>query len=184
MILWLYNTIQQSSTVNKCMDKRKKPAIAGSAVFLAVPAAVAVGIPWWIDRGRVNSAILNWPAVRWFGVLVVAIGAIGLLDSFSRFALEGIGTPAPVYPTRHLVIRGFYRYVRNPMYVSVVLAILGQGLVFGNVMLLAYGALVWLLFHAFVVLYEEPTLTATFGEEYKSFCARVPRWIPRFRRLQ
>jgi protein-S-isoprenylcysteine O-methyltransferase Ste14 len=109
---------------------------------------------------------------------------MGLLDSFARFALQGIGTPAPVFPTRHLVISGLYRYVRNPMYVSVVLTILGQGLVFGNLTLIEYGALVWLLFHAFVRVYEEPVLTATFGDEYRSFCRQVPRWIPRFRRLQ
>ncbi|MBZ5624476.1 MAG: isoprenylcysteine carboxylmethyltransferase family protein, partial [Acidobacteriia bacterium] len=90
------------------------------------------------------------------------------------------GTPAPVFPTRHLVVTGLYRYVRNPMYVAVVSAILGQGLIFGNVTLLEYGGLVWLFFHLFVLAYEEPTLESSFGSEYKSFCAEVPRWIPRF----
>ncbi len=66
------------------------------------------------------------------------------------------------------------------MYVAVVSTVLGQGLVFGNVTLLEYGALVWLLFHLFVLAYEEPTLRASFGSEYKVFCAEVPRWIPRF----
>jgi protein-S-isoprenylcysteine O-methyltransferase Ste14 len=108
------------------------------------------------------------------------LGVIGLLDSFARFALQGIGTPAPVFPTRHLVATGLYRYVRNPMYVAVVITILGQGLIFGNITLLQYGGIVWLLFHLFVLLYEEPTLTASFGSEYKSYCAEVPRWIPRF----
>ena len=66
------------------------------------------------------------------------------------------------------------------MYVAVVSAILGQGLLLGNLKLLEYGGLVFLLFHLFVLVYEEPTMKATFGAEYESFCARVPRWIPRF----
>jgi protein-S-isoprenylcysteine O-methyltransferase Ste14 len=67
------------------------------------------------------------------------------------------------------------------MYVAVVLAIVGQGLLFGDLRLLEYGALVWLGFHAFVLAYEEPKLQATFGAEYDAFCANVPRWFPRLR---
>src|SRR5215813_1300097 len=104
------------------------------------------------------------------GGVLLALGAVGILDSFGRFAIQGIGTPAPVFPTRHLVVTGLYRYVRNPMYVAVVSTILGQGLLLGNVGLLEYGGLVWLLFHLFVLVYEEPTLRATFGAEYKRFC--------------
>lgn len=109
----------------------------------------------------------------------MTLGAVGLLDSFRRFAVEGLGTPAPVLPTRHLVVTGLYRYVRNPMYVAVVSAIVGQALIFGNVGLLEYGGRVWLLFHVFVLVYEEPKLRASFGTKYDLFCARVPRWIPR-----
>jgi protein-S-isoprenylcysteine O-methyltransferase Ste14 len=65
------------------------------------------------------------------------------------------------------------------MYVAVVSTILGQALIFGNVRLLEYSGLVWLLFHVFVLVYEEPTLKASFGAEYEVFCAEVPRWIPR-----
>jgi protein-S-isoprenylcysteine O-methyltransferase Ste14 len=96
-----------------------------------------------------------------------------------RFAIQGLGTPAPVFPTRHLVVTGLYRYVRNPMYVAVVSAILGESLLFGNVTLLEYGGLAWLLFHLFVLLYEEPKLGASFGPDYAAFVAAVPRWIPR-----
>ena len=71
------------------------------------------------------------------------------------------------------------RYVRNPIYVAVVSTILGQALIFGNVSLLLYGGLVWLFFHLFVLVYEEPTLRASFGSEYEVFCKEVPRWIPR-----
>ncbi len=94
---------------------------------------------------------------------MIAAGAIVLLDSFARFALQGLGTPAPVFPTRHLVVTGWYRYVRNPMYVAVVSAVVGQGLMFGSLWVLAYGAFVWLAFHLFVLAYEEPMLLATFA---------------------
>ena len=115
------------------------------------------------------------------GVLVIAVSILALLESFARFALQGLGTPAPILPTRNLVVNGLYRYVRNPMYLAVVLVILGQAMILGNVSLLVYGALVWLIFHVFVLAYEEPTLRRTFGPEYDAFCANVPRWIPRLR---
>jgi protein-S-isoprenylcysteine O-methyltransferase Ste14 len=111
--------------------------------------------------------------------MLITLGVIGVLDSFVRFAVQGLGTPAPVFPTRHLVVTGLYRYVRNPMYVAVFSTILGQGLLLGSVSLLEYGGLVWLAFHVFVLAYEEPTLRASFGAEYEVFCREVPRWIPR-----
>jgi len=95
--------------------------------------------------------------------------------------MQGLGTPAPVLPPRHLVVTGLYRYVRNPMYVGVAAVIFGQALLFGSVRLLIYGALVWLAFFLFVLLYEEPKLRDTFGDEYLRFCQNVPRWIPRAR---
>ncbi len=107
------------------------------------------------------------------------LGIPVLLESFGRLALQGIGTPAPLFPTRHLVVKGFYRYVRNPMYLAVVSVILGQGVFIGNVSLLAYGMLVWLCCHLFVLAYEEPTLRRRFGAEYDAFCANVPRWVLR-----
>ena len=158
---------------------RKLLAIIGSAVFLVIAPGFVAGLaPWWISQWRVEAPFFGLRLFRLGGGLLIALGVIGLLDSFVRFALKGVGTPAPVFPTRHLVVTGLYRYVRNPMYVAVTGAILGQGLVFGNVALLAYGGLVWLLFHVFVSIYEEPVLRASFGSEYESFCAEVPRWIP------
>jgi protein-S-isoprenylcysteine O-methyltransferase Ste14 len=159
---------------------RKVFAVAGSAIFLLIAPGFVAGLaPWWISHGRVGTPFLGMQLLRLAGVILAVIGITGLLDSFVRFALQGLGTPAPVFPTRHLVVTGLYRYVRNPMYVSVALTILGQALIFGNAALLEYGALVWLLFHLFVLIYEEPTLRASFGSEYEEFCAEVPRWIPR-----
>jgi protein-S-isoprenylcysteine O-methyltransferase Ste14 len=158
---------------------RKVWAVIGSAIFLlAAPGFVAGLVPWWITHWKFGSAL----PLRLLGGGITAIGILGLLDCFRRFALQGIGTPAPVFPTRHLVVTGFYLYVRNPMYLSLLTTILGQGVLFGNVEVIEYGAIVWLLFHLFVLIYEEPTLRSTFGAEYQSYCAEVPRWIPRFKR--
>ena len=164
---------------------RKVLAIVGSMVFLVIAPGFVAGLaPLWISRWRLEAPFFGMPFFRFVGGMLITLGIIGLLDSFVRFAAEGLGTPAPVFPTRHLVVTGLYRHVRNPMYVAVVSAILGQGLLLGNVTLLEYGGLVWLLFHLFVLVYEEPTLTASFGSEYELFCAEVPRWIPRFTALR
>jgi protein-S-isoprenylcysteine O-methyltransferase Ste14 len=152
----------------------------GSALFLVVaPGTVAGLVPWWISRWQLQAPLLGLSAFRVIGALFVAAGIPVLLDSFLRFALQGLGTPAPVFPTRHLVVTGLYRYVRNPMYVAVVAVILGQGLIFGNARVLGYGAVVWLVFHLFVLGYEEPVLRRSFGAEYETFRANVRRWLPR-----
>jgi protein-S-isoprenylcysteine O-methyltransferase Ste14 len=166
----------------KCLYEymgRKMLPVVGSAVFLVIaPGCVAGLVPWWISRWRFEAAFFPLPFLRIVGGILIALGSIGLLDSFARFALQGVGTPAPVLPTRRLVVTGLYRYVRNPMYVAVVSLIIGQALIFENANLLEYGGLIGLLFHLFVLFYEEPTLRASFGSEYRSFCAEVPRWIP------
>jgi protein-S-isoprenylcysteine O-methyltransferase Ste14 len=155
-------------------------AVLGSALFLVIaPGTVAGVAPWWISGWRMQAPLLHFSPFRWVGVLLIAAGVPVLLDSFARFAVKGLGTPAPVFPTRHLVVSGLYRYVRNPMYVAVAALIFGQGLLFGEVRVLEYGVLVWLCFHLFVLLYEEPTLRRSFGAEYETFCANVGRWVPR-----
>jgi protein-S-isoprenylcysteine O-methyltransferase Ste14 len=140
---------------------------------------VAGLIPWLISGWHEQQPLLGVPVSRLIGVLLIVLGVSVLLDSFGRFALDGLGTPAPVFPTRTLVFRGFYRYVRNPMYVAIVLIVIGQGLFLGDVRLVVYGLFAWLIFHAFVLLYEEPTLRKSFGADYERYCACVPRWIPR-----
>jgi protein-S-isoprenylcysteine O-methyltransferase Ste14 len=160
---------------------RKVWAMIGSAIFFVVAPGFVAGLaPRWISGWRIEAPFFGMPLFRFAGVLLIALGVVGLLDSFVRFAVQGLGTPAPVFPTRHLVVTGLYRYVRNPMYVAVVSAILGQGFFLGNLTLLEYGGLVWLLFQLFVLFYEEPVLRASFGSEYRLFRAQVPRWIPRF----
>ena len=113
------------------------------------------------------------------GWLLIAFGLVLLIETFARFALEGLGTPAPFYPTKALVVTGSYRFVRNPMYLAVVTLILGQALVFSSWPLLIYAGIVWLVVHLFVVGYEEPTLRRTFGSQYDGYCRDVRRWLPR-----
>jgi protein-S-isoprenylcysteine O-methyltransferase Ste14 len=159
---------------------RRFSSVLGSALFLVIaPGIVAGYVPWWISGWRMQAPLLHFSPFRWLGVLLIVAGVPVLLDSFARFALKGLGTPAPVFPTQHLVVSGLYRYVRNPMYVAVAAVILGQALLFGNVRVLGYGVLVWLGFHLFVLFYEEPTLRRSFGAEYETFCANVGRWLPR-----
>jgi len=160
---------------------RRSLALLGTALFLVIaPGFVAGLVPWWISRWRLETPFAGWLPLRFLGGLLAAAGAAVLLDSFARFAIQGLGTPAPVFPTRILVVTGLYRYGRNPMYVAVLALVIGQGLVVGNVAVLGYGALLWLGFHLFVLAYEEPTLRAAYGAQYDRFCAEVPRWIPRF----
>jgi protein-S-isoprenylcysteine O-methyltransferase Ste14 len=159
---------------------RRWGALGGSAIFLVLaPGTVAVWLPWSISRWHVHPPFLGFVPFRWLGVVLIAAGLPILLDSFVRFAVQGLGTPAPVAPPQHLVVSGLYRYVRNPMYVAVVSMILGQGLLFGNVRVLEYGLAVWLAMHLFVMFYEEPTLRAKFGAEYQEYCRNVRRWRPR-----
>ena len=109
-------------------------------------------------------------------------GAVVLVQAFVRFVTEGLGTPAPVAPTEHLVVGGLYRYVRNPMYLAVLAVIVGQALLLGQPSLFVYGAVVALAFVAFVKGYEEPTLSERYGADYDVYRKAVPGWWPRLRR--
>jgi protein-S-isoprenylcysteine O-methyltransferase Ste14 len=161
---------------------RRPTAILGSFIFLLLAPGIVMGVvPWWISHWQMRPSLLGLSGFRILGVLLIAIGAPILLDSFARFAIQGLGTPAPVLPTRHLVVTGMYRFVRNPMYLGGAAMIFGQALLFGDVRLFGYGLLVWLASHLFVVGYEEPKLRKTFGEEYLEFSRNVPRWIPRLK---
>jgi protein-S-isoprenylcysteine O-methyltransferase Ste14 len=163
------------------ISARRIAAIFGTAVFLVLaPGFFCLAVPWWISRWHFHAAFFGVSAFRLFGALLIAAGVPVLLESFARFALKGIGTPAPPFPTKRLVVTGFYRFVRNPMYISVVSIVLGQGFLFGDVRLLAYGCAAWLVTHLFVLTYEEPALRRAFGDEYLTYCANVRRWIPRF----
>ena len=163
------------------MDRIK--AAVGSLAFLIVAPGVVGGlVPWLITQwhplppGDLPGALL------WTGLLPIVAGLAVVLEAFARFAWQGLGTPAPVAPTRTLVVSGFYRFVRNPMYVAVTALIFGQAVLFASGGVALYGIIVAAAFATFVHLYEEPTLHDAYGEAYAAYCATTPRWIPRFRR--
>ena len=156
---------------------RKSSAMLGSALFFAIaPGIVAGVIPWWLTGWRLDPIWLPW---RIAGALLTLAGAAFLMHSFARFVSEGRGTPAPVAPTERLVVGGVYRYVRNPMYLSVLAAIVGQALLFGQLSLLAYAAIVCVAVVSFVLAYEEPTLLKRYGNDYDTYRRAVPGWLPR-----
>ncbi len=145
------------------------------AFTILVPGTVTVVIP------RHLLGVGAQPVVPFglIGVLPIAMGAASYLWCAWDFASVGRGTPAPIDPPKVLVARGLYRVVRNPMYVSVLLILLGESVLFASTSLLAYALLAWLAFHLFVVVYEEPTLRQKFGTSYENYCRMVPRWVPR-----
>lgn len=152
-------------------------AALGSIVFLAVgPGLIAGLVPWLLTRWRMHDFPL---ALRVVGGVLIGAGAAVVLHGFSRFVLEGLGTPSPVAPARRLVRGGAYRYVRNPIYLAITTTIAGEALLLGRLWLLAYAAGCLILFAAFVRLHEEPTLRRQFGEEYEEYRRTVPGWWPR-----
>src|SRR5580700_1190530 len=121
----------------------KTIAVLGSALFFAVaPSSVAGLVPWWITHWEFRPPFFDLEATRAVGILLIVAGLPGLVDSFARFALQGLGTPAPIAPTQNLVLTGvltgLYRYVRNPIYVAVVAVILGQAILLGDWRLMTY----------------------------------------------
>jgi protein-S-isoprenylcysteine O-methyltransferase Ste14 len=161
---------------------RTSVAAAGTSVFFVVAPAVVAGlVPWLITRWEVGDSSFDWALLRVAGAVLLAIAIVVLVHAFVRFVVEGAGTPAPVAPTEHLVVGGLYRFVRNPMYVAVVGAIVGQALVLVRPALLIYAAFMAIAFAAFVHFYEEPTLARRFGTEYDTYRRAVSAWWPRVR---
>jgi protein-S-isoprenylcysteine O-methyltransferase Ste14 len=160
---------------------RRRAAIGSAAFFLVAPAVVAGLVPWLLTGWDAGSASTWWLPLRIVGALLVLAGAGALVHAFARFVAEGHGTPAPVAPPGQLVVGGLYRYVRNPMYLAVVAAIVGQALLLWRPVLLFYAALVLVVVAAFVRLYEEPGLHRRFGAQYEAYFRAVPAWRPRRR---
>ena len=145
---------------------------------MLLPGLVAGYIPWrFYGLARVQLDVTD--PLDLLGLLLLVAGAALLATCIWEFATRGRGTLSPVDPPKELVVQGLYRYVRNPMYVAVTALIAGQGLLFGSVTVLEYGAILWAGFFLFVVAYEEPALGEQFADEYKRYRANVRRWLPR-----
>jgi protein-S-isoprenylcysteine O-methyltransferase Ste14 len=146
-----------------------------------VPGAVAVYVPLIITSDQDIAKDLIYRAI---GTLLLLMGALIYLWTVWDFASLGKGTPLPLDAPRHLVVRGLYRIIRNPMYLGVLLVITGWAGIFASEWLLVYALGVGVVVHLFVVFYEEPKLSILFGKEYEVYCQDVGRWMPRFTRRE
>jgi protein-S-isoprenylcysteine O-methyltransferase Ste14 len=151
-------------------------AVTWAALFIGFVLVYLPGrlLSW---TGIVRPAAIAVPQVA--GIVIGAAGAAVALWCIFTFATIGKGTPAPFDPPRRLVIRGPYRFVRNPMYIGAGLALASAALFYESLPLLGYAGLFFLATQVFVVGYEEPTLRRTFGQEYEAYCRQVGRWWPR-----
>jgi protein-S-isoprenylcysteine O-methyltransferase Ste14 len=118
------------------------------------------------------------------GVALLVVAVVVLIRNFVRFVVEGRGTPSPVLQTERLVVGGDYRFVRNPMYLGVIGAILGQAMIFGSFSLLFYALAVWAIMATFVRWYEEPLLQNRYGDDYDRYRRGVRAWVPRLQPWQ
>lgn len=140
---------------------------------ILVPGVAAVAVPVWLGGPG------GWWPLRAVSVIPFILGAAVAGKCVVDFAVTGRGTPAPMDPPKVLVATGLYRFVRNPMYVGVLLIVSGWALFFASPLIVIYGALLWTGFHLFVVLYEEPHLSKRFPGSYDEYLKSVPRWLPR-----
>jgi protein-S-isoprenylcysteine O-methyltransferase Ste14 len=143
---------------------------------LLLPGTVTLLLPYFILSRRI---VPHWDGIGFLGLVAILAGGTILIWCIADFARVGRGTLAPVDPPKELVVRGLYRYVRNPMYVGVVLVLSGEAALFRSTSLLLYAGSFFLVANLFVMLYEEPTLRARFGESYERYRRSVGRWIPR-----
>jgi protein-S-isoprenylcysteine O-methyltransferase Ste14 len=135
-------------------------------------------LPYLMNEWHFHRPLPYWGLAQAAGGLLIAAGLVPIVQAFAEFIRAG-GTPVPVASPPRLVVRGFYRYVRNPIYVGFLIVLLGQALLFGSIGLLEYAAVAWCIGAAAVRFYEQPRLAKSFGAEYQAYRRAVRAWIPR-----
>lgn len=143
-----------------------------------VPGTLTILVPYLLLSSKLELYHLELSSFRFIGLLPIVLGALAYLWCAWDFTFVGKGTPAPFDPPKEIVVRGLYRYVRNPMYVAALLALTGEVILFGSISILIYAAIVFTVFHLWIIFYEEPTLKRKFGASYERYCMKVSRWIP------
>jgi protein-S-isoprenylcysteine O-methyltransferase Ste14 len=169
------------STQNWRSVNYMQPILLPRSVFYTIllPGTVTLLIPHWLVSSEFDWGSSSYPSIRYLGLLPIALGTAGLVWCIWRFYSDGRGTLAPIDPPKYLVVRGLYRYVRNPMYVGVLLILLGEAIAFSSRALLIEAGVFFVLAHLFVMFYEEPALRRQFGGSYERYLQVVGRWIPR-----
>jgi protein-S-isoprenylcysteine O-methyltransferase Ste14 len=150
-------------------------AAAYAALFVSF---VLILLPRWVVRAAGGVLQAPTPATMVVGGIVFLAGAALVIACVTAFAVIGQGTPAPFDPPRRLVVRGPYKYVRNPMYVGAFTALIGAAIYYRSLLLALFALGFLLVTHLFVTLYEEPILARKFGADYVTYRASVPRWLP------
>ena len=145
---------------------------------ILVPGTVTILIPYWIVTRSSVAMPSQWGMPQYLAPVPALLGVSVYLRCVWDFASVGRGTPAPIDPPKVLVVRGLYRYVRNPIYLGVLLLLSGEAVFFESWALVRYAIAMFVVSHLFVVLYEEPNLRRRFGEPYERYCRSVRRWIP------
>jgi protein-S-isoprenylcysteine O-methyltransferase Ste14 len=142
------------------------------------PGLVAGLIPFWIlGRQAKSLAVQHWKFYQYSGFILFITGFVIMLSCIVSFAVKGRGTLSPADPTKHLVITGLYRFSRNPMYIGVIMILIGEAVFYQSVNLWIYLLVVFVAFNIFILLHEEPRLRRDFGEDYNRYCQKVRRWI-------
>ena len=160
--------------------QRSAAGVATAVFFIVGPGVVAGLVPWLISGWQVGGPMSPFAIVQIsVGGLLLVLAIVALVRAFARFVMEGRGTPAPIAPPERLVVGGEYRFVRNPMYVALIMAVLGQAMIFGSLGLLVYALAMWAITAAFVRWYEEPVLLKRYGNEYERYRQAVRAWVPR-----
>jgi protein-S-isoprenylcysteine O-methyltransferase Ste14 len=145
--------------------------------WATIPLVVVVYIPYLIVTRWSPTLVTSWGAAQFLGLIPMAVGAVLFIHCIWLFAVVGRGTLSPLDPPKRFVVRGLYRYVRNPMYVVAMVMLLGEALFFQSTAILKYAIGWFALIHLVVVLIEEPTLKEQFGESYDRYCRKVHRWM-------
>ncbi len=161
------------------MSRAIGPILKTVLFTLVAPGTVTVLVPRWLLGGR--FPVPQDSAVAWIGAAILMIAAAIYFRCSWEFAVRGLGTPAPIAPTKFLVTTALHRHVRNPMYIGVFLVLIGEAALFRSLKLAGYAAFFCVPVELFVLFYEEPTLSRQFGKSYEDYKRAVPRWIPKFR---
>lgn len=142
------------------------------------PGIVAGLLPYYILKSQTNNLFPeSLKAIHFLGVIIFILGLFIMLTCIGSFAIEGKGTLSPADPTKQLVTKGLYHYSRNPMYVGVLLILIGEAIFFQSAELWWYSLIVFIVFNLFIVLIEEPRLRKDFGVIYQDYCKKVRRWF-------